>query len=691
MASPLDGDSPTMPCILFAWEMGANWGHITRDLPLARLCRDAGFEVVMAVPDLRLAASLLRKEGFSLVASPTLRSLIKRTTGPINYADMLMHEGWDDIDGLEGAVAGWRSLIRLSKARAMVFNHAPAALLATRLEKIPVLLTGTGFELPPQQTPLPSFRPWQALPIEHLVNAENQLLNQINKVLTQHGAQTLCCVADLFATAPMQLATLPELDPFGPRPDASYIGPIYTIPDTPAVSWRVAGQKHAPQFRVFVYMRPNIPHCERVLEALQARTDIEVIGAIPGLPPEWRARFPALRLLDHTIDLQTLLPRTDLVITYGPGTLASALLAGVPVLLLPHMLEQYLTGLKLEQTGAGAMYRQSDTVDTVDFPIRKMLEETSYKQAARKFADRYHGMHADAVTQRQFEELNRLMRRGASDALRDPTKQDLALDVSTGNELAADSFIQIEVTTICNFKCFYCAGRTMPQKHMRREVFESILEKISGNSGMTVSLQGEGEPMLHPEFWGWVEAVCARGLKVTTISNGSLIDAVRCAKHLDNIGISIDTLDAKQAHNLGRYNLPRVLRNLQSLCEAMGSHRLRVHTVDFGQDLRPLRDFVKKMGLQHHIVQPLQDKEDYTRNYPEADVLHAASSKSRKIDAYSCSFLEMPRMRYFNIEGIELPCCFIKDLAGYKSIDKLKESLANKQVPSCCAGCRYLQ
>jgi len=691
MTSSLDRYSPTMPCILFAWEMGANWGHITRDLPLARLCRDAGFEVVMAVPDLRMAASILRKEGFNLVASPSLRSLIKRTTGPINYADMLMHEGWDDADALEGAVSGWQGLIRLSKARAMVFNHAPAALMAARLEKIPVLLMGTGFELPPLRTPLPTFRPWQALPIEHFLNVENQLLSQINKVLTQQGSQALHHVADLFASAPTQLTTLPELDPFGPRADASYIGPVYTIPDTPAVSWRISGQKHAPRFRVLIYLRPNIPQCELVLEALQARADIEVIGAIPGLPPEWRTRFSALRLLDHAVDLQTLLPRTDLVITYGPGTLVTALLAGVPVLMLPHMLEQYLTGLKLEQTGAGAMYTQAGAAITVDSVIRKMLEETSYLQAARKFADRYHDVRPEAATQRQFEVLNQLMQRGTSDALRDPPEHDLARSVPAGGQLAAAPSIQIEVTTICNFDCFYCVGRTMPQKHMRRAVFESILEKLPGNSGMTVSLQGEGEPMLHPEFWEWVEAVRARGLKVTTISNGSLINAARCAQHLDSIGISIDTLDAKQAHDVGRYNLPRVLRNLQSLSDAMGSHRLRVHSVDFGQDLQPLHGFLQKMGLRDHIIQPLQGKEDYARHYPDADVLHAASAQSRKVIAYTCSFLETPKMRYFNIEGVELPCVFIKDLAGYQSINKLKESLAHKQVPNCCAGCRHLQ
>jgi len=59
-------------------------------------------------------------------------------------------------------------------------------------------------------------------------------------------------------------------------------------------------------------------------------------------------------------------------------------------------------------------------------------------------------------------------------------------------------FAQIEVTTICNFDCYYSAGRDMEQRHMEMDVFARILTRFAPFTGMTVSLQGEGAQTLHP-------------------------------------------------------------------------------------------------------------------------------------------------------------------------------------------------
>lgn len=48
LGTPLNARPMTR--ILFAWELGSNLGHLTRDLPLARACRAAGFSFMLAVP-----------------------------------------------------------------------------------------------------------------------------------------------------------------------------------------------------------------------------------------------------------------------------------------------------------------------------------------------------------------------------------------------------------------------------------------------------------------------------------------------------------------------------------------------------------------------------------------------------------------------------------------------------------------
>lgn len=259
-------------------------------------------------------------------------------------------------------------------------------------------------------------------------------------------------------------------------------------------------------------------------------------------------------------------------------------------------------------------------------------------------------------------------------------------------------FVQVEITTVCNFGCFYCAGRAMPQRHMSMPMLARILMSIpAGRPDITVSLQGEGEPTLHPQFWDLVAAVHARGARPYTITNASRVDVARFDAQLPAAGVSLDTLDAAEAERIGRYNLPKVLGNLHSLLARMGPRRLVIHTVDYGQPLGELLAFVAGLGGVQHVLQPLQRKADYVRHYPsdgsvgtQAASVHGVSFPAPPRPRH-CDYLARPRMRFFNIDGVELPCCFIKDVPADFSATVLRDSLAAGRVPATCRGCRELQ
>ncbi len=59
-----------MSKILLAWESGENWGHLTRDVPVARALRARGHQVVGAVCDTRVAGEILGPAGIPFVQAP---------------------------------------------------------------------------------------------------------------------------------------------------------------------------------------------------------------------------------------------------------------------------------------------------------------------------------------------------------------------------------------------------------------------------------------------------------------------------------------------------------------------------------------------------------------------------------------------------------------------------------------------
>ena len=242
-------------------------------------------------------------------------------------------------------------------------------------------------------------------------------------------------------------------------------------------------------------------------------------------------------------------------------------------------------------------------------------------------------------------------------------------------------FYQVEITTHCNYRCFYCAGRDFPQAHMARERFMEILSRFAPGRH-TVSLQGEGEPTVHPQFWEFVEEVAGRGHIPYTITNCSHIEAQPAERHFPHLGVSLDTLDVVEANRIGRLKLTRALRNLEALVARMGPSRIIIHTVDYGQDLAPVRQFVAAKGLRHYI-QPLQPKADYAKRYPgQVTVsIHPATTSG------PCRYLAEDRMRFFSLDGTEFPCCFIKDAKHYPGVEGLRREMLDHKVPFSCMGC----
>lgn len=244
---------------------------------------------------------------------------------------------------------------------------------------------------------------------------------------------------------------------------------------------------------------------------------------------------------------------------------------------------------------------------------------------------------------------------------------------------------QIEVTTLCNFDCWYCTGRSMPQKNMDWSVFTSIIESIP--KGSVVMLQGEGEPTLWPHWWKGVEYAHKRGLVLKTILNGSRIDVEKIAKFFPMVGISLDTLDDNVAEWVGRRNLPKVLGNVEELLKAMPG-RVTIHVSRVGQNTSKLLQWLQTNNIPH-TVQNLQQKQDYKEVYP----VWVKTKKKERVTTnqpIGCNYIDKEH-KYYTVDGVVLPCCYIKRNVETFDLTKTKQDMMDGIIPSHCVGCQSLR
>ena len=104
----------------------------------------------------------------------------------------------------------------------------------------------------------------------------------------------------------------------------------------------------------------------------------------------------------------------------------------------------------------------------------------------------------------------------------------------------------VEITNRCNLSCAFCPNTARSPRSMSVEEFDLVLERL-GDAVRYVYLHVMGEPLGHAELGGILAAAAARGKKVCTTTNGTLLEK-RCevllaAPTLHKVSVSLHSFE----------------------------------------------------------------------------------------------------------------------------------------------------
>jgi UDP:flavonoid glycosyltransferase YjiC (YdhE family) len=377
-----------MARVLLAWEFGGDLGHVRRLLPIAGQLRAQGHDTALALGDLSSLGT--HAAAMEIFQAPLLRPPSAPDAAPLSASDILLSLGYHDASSIAGALRAWFAMFAIWSPDVVVADYAPTALLAARACGLARVALGSGFGMPLAGDPLAALRDWVDTDTAQLAAIDARLLGAITQAFERLRVnQGVPRVAhEVFAADAQLLCTFPEMDPFGPRPGITYVGPVARGAADEEVAWRgEAGP------RIFAYLKPRDPRFAGFLAALGSVAR-EAIVAAPGLAPQEAAALSqgSLRVFANTLNLERVLAAADLCACHAsPGVCAAALVAGVPLALLPMQLEQYLIARRLARAGVAELIAPDDA--TVDFAawLRAVIARKDLRAVARTHAEGHRG------------------------------------------------------------------------------------------------------------------------------------------------------------------------------------------------------------------------------------------------------------------------------------------------------------
>jgi rhamnosyltransferase subunit B len=329
-----------MARVLIGWELGGGSGHHIKIASLAETLLARGHVVAVAAQDVSAAPA-----GCSAWQAPVWPGqLVTRaravTEPPATMGDILVRLGLTEDGAMRAMLAGWDSIIASFRPDAVLAEYAPALMLAAR-GRVPVLATGTGFSLPPAH--LDSFPAFG----EAIAADERPALAALNRELVAAGRAPLDGLPAIFAGDRTMVSSFAETDPYrGLRQEGDHVAPSIGRGMPPPCD---DGEE------VFVYMRGSGGWLDRLWAGLAASgLRIRLYHPLLGDADTATLERAGLTVERRPVPFDRIAERSRLVLSHGGlGFASSALLCGLPQIIVYYDVEKQLIAQAIDAGGAG--------------------------------------------------------------------------------------------------------------------------------------------------------------------------------------------------------------------------------------------------------------------------------------------------------------------------------------------------
>ncbi|MBW4501613.1 MAG: hypothetical protein KME57_19135 [Scytonema hyalinum WJT4-NPBG1] len=331
---------------LLAWEIGGGQGHLHLLAAIAQKLQASGIEPIFALQNAQIKGANLPGKVLQAPGA-MIRSLDdKGDNKSYLFTDILYIFGFSTALTLSFHIKAWQNLVDLVKPSLIVADYAPALVLAAK-GKIPTIVVGNGFSVPPSVKDFPPIRP---LPVPIAAIHRQAEVEASVKQVTGFDAP----LGYLLNGDRSFIFSIPELDPYNvARTQAEYVG-IHSAPFPENLGNERGG--------AWAYLAQDWHHYSLVVDTLKPEC---IFG-----------------------DLKIVLKEKALAIHHaGFITSVACLLAGIPQIVFPKDMEKWHTAKALLNLGVAVSPDEPLTKESLLNVIALLPQITeNAQQQAKRFA-----------------------------------------------------------------------------------------------------------------------------------------------------------------------------------------------------------------------------------------------------------------------------------------------------------------
>jgi UDP:flavonoid glycosyltransferase YjiC (YdhE family) len=216
-------------------------------------------------------------------------------------------------------------------------------------------------------------------------------------------------MAVLWARPDVALSLLPIQWTPTPMPvNVVTVGPIAAA-RRGAAAPRLPWPDDDPRPLVVISMSSTYMHQEALLSRIAgavAELPVRALLSLAGAVSPIDVQVPPSVAVRTWLDFDDILPLTDLLITHGGmATTTSALMHGVPELVIPQSRDQHRNAARVADAGAGLVVGADSSAQEIRAAIGRLLSDDSYRRAADRFGETLRELGAGRIAVERLEGL----------------------------------------------------------------------------------------------------------------------------------------------------------------------------------------------------------------------------------------------------------------------------------------------